>query len=213
MTRKKQILLTAIFVICMTALVLIGRPVKAQIKMTEIVVLAKDVDAASYLAADDLKLISVPADMAGDKYVQSIQDAVGKWTDSKIYLDEWLHKEKLGIRPEGLIFPAESDGGKTRLITLSLPAEAVNGYWLAAGNLVDIDIVSRDKSQKNAVSSLENIEVAAVLSRQGTAGNVSYDLSNEISSPLVCLKVNREQARLLAEASVKSDIRISVICR
>jgi Flp pilus assembly protein CpaB len=213
MTHKKQLVLTAVFVLCTIGLVLFGRPVKAQIKMTDIVILARDVAAASYLSADDLKLISVPDEIAGEQYFENISDAAGKWTDSMLYAEEWLHRKKLSSKPEGLSFPVAGNDDKNRLITLALAAEAVNGYWLAAGNYVDIDIISRDKSQKNPITSLENIEVAALLSRQSTANSEIHALSNEINSPLVCLKVNREQAKLLAEASVHSDIRLSVICR
>lgn len=211
MNRRKQILFSVLLLFGLIALVFLVRPANAQEQTQTIVAAIRDVPSGSILTAEDLQQIEVPAKLAQGSFYSTVEQAVGLWINEGLYEGEWLYAGRTYAKPQGLNH--WTLGENMRLLTLALPPEAANGYWLAAGNRVDLDVVSRDRTVGQIVESFENIEVVAVLTRRSGENLSDYPAGNEITNPMVCLAVTRSQALRLAEAAVHCDIRLSVVCR
>ena len=208
MKRTKQIGIALLLTACVLLLVWISRPVQADIDYTKYAVAARDLSSGRCITAEDVKLIDLPTGSLTADYCTSIDQVVGLFMSVDISTGELLSSNQLKSKPSGLDYPFQSAG--TRLMTIELPAGAANGFWLAAGSRVDIDMIARSTDTEQAVISLENIEVVAVLPSGGM--NSFSESGTGTGRPLVCIALNRSEALQLAEGLSNRQISLSVIC-
>jgi Flp pilus assembly protein CpaB len=207
MKKRLQILLSLVFTISAAALVWLCWPVKAQVQQEEFLAAAKDISAGQRIKSEDVETITLPTGSLPTEYTCTAAKLEDQIAIIDIAAGELISKNHADKRPGGINYPFHKSG--TRLMTIDLPMEMANGYWLAAGNRVDIDLISNRPDEAEPVISLENIEIAAVITPESIEKSAGR---SNIAKPLICLALERKQAVLLAEAMVSRTVCLSVIC-
>lgn len=208
MKRIKQITLAILITACIILLVWLFRPVRADVKLEKYAAAATNITAGNILELEDIVMVDLPIGVLSTDYCSSAEMLIGRTAVIDVSAGELISSNHASWRPRGLGYPFQSAG--TRLMTIELPAESANGYWLAAGSRVDIDMFARTNDSEEGVISLENIEVAAVLSSSNIPG--SSQTGTSTGRPLICLALNRNQALQLAEGLANRQVCLSVIC-
>ncbi len=189
-----------------------GRPDPAT---TEIVVMRHDLTAGSILQPEDLKTIEIQAEAVSASALRTVDSAVGKALLHPLAAGQVVHDNWLRAQPAGIAYPDAAPG--CRLYTLRLQAENANGFWLAAGNLVDIHLVSRGSSNVNGDDNFSSmlpemlpaIKVTAILKKDDNDSNsISAVAGQQADAPLVCLAVSAAEARILAIAEASCLIKL-----
>lgn len=208
MRRTKQICIAVMAAACIMLLVWLSRPAIAETDFTKYAAAAKTISAGKTLTAEDIVLIDLPTGSLPADYFTSIDQVIGLSTTVRLSAGELLNSNQLAKKPHGVDYPFQKAG--TRLMTIELPANLANGFWLAAGSRVDIDMIDRSSNSDKEIVSLENIEVVAVLPAGGPDDSVEITASN--GRPLICLALNRAEVLMLAEGIVNRQVCLSVIC-
>lgn len=208
MKRSKQIGAAVMTAACILLLVWISRPAQADIDYTKYAAAARDISAGTCIMPEDIMMIDLPTGSLTADYCTSIDQVNGLAMAVDVSAGELFNANQLRSKPKGIDYPFQGAG--TRLMTLELPAGAANGFWLAAGSRVDIDMIARSPDAEQPIVSLENVEVVSVLSSDGM--NVPADMSTTAAKPLICLALSRAEALLLAEGLTNRQISLSVIC-
>ncbi len=219
MTRRRQLLLALTLAGLLVALALtagFGRPRQT---LTGVVALRRDCPAGAILTADDLMQVDLPAELIHPGYLTTLGDAVGKAAVHDLHAAQLLERDWLRDRPAGIAYPDAESGG--RLYTLSLRPEQANGFWLAAGNRVDVHLVPRSDKMTASGSSgglpgmLPAVRITALLGGSGRTGNsgpagTSFSgMSGQVTDgTLICLAVSAAEARILALAEASCTIRL-----
>ncbi|NLW12059.1 MAG: hypothetical protein GX028_08615 [Clostridiaceae bacterium] len=210
MKRTKQIALAIMITACVLLLVWMCRPARADIDYTRYVAAARSIDAGKRLEAEDIVFIEMPTGSLPADYYTSPDQVIGLIAAIDLSEGDLLGSNLLQTRPQGLNYPFQTAG--TRLMTIELPAGSANGYWLASGSKVDIDMIARSADEEQPVISLENIEVAAVLPAGGIGGTVEPGTVTGSGRSLICLALSRAEALQLADGLANRQICLSVIC-
>lgn len=219
MTRRRQLMFALTLAGLLVALALtagFGRPRQP---LNGVIALRRDCPAGALLTADDLMRVELPAELIHPGYLTTLGDAVGKAAVHDLHAAQLLERDWLRDRPAGIAYPDAESGG--RLYTLSLRPEQANGFWLAAGNRVDVHLVPRnDKTAANGSSGgipgmLPAVRIAALLGGSGSTGNsgpagtsFSGMAGQATDGPLICLAVSAAEARILALAEASCTIRL-----
>ncbi len=202
MNRKKQIIWSAV-----AALLLVGVAYSTGLRPpdepTRSVLAAKRaVRAGQVLAQEDFIAVKLPVKFVIDEYVTDPDVVIGAVTDRELSPGQLIDNRWLNTRPDGVAYPdGRTDG---RLYTLRLQAEQANGFWLAAGNRVDVHLIPRGEPLEDLPDILPNVRVLAMIgldqpsSQNGALSGAPAPLAG--GTALVCLDVNTAQARVLARA-------------
>ncbi|MDD2534713.1 MAG: RcpC/CpaB family pilus assembly protein [Eubacteriales bacterium] len=173
--------------------------------MMTIVVLKETIPAGSQLTLEQLEVIDLPAHDALSNYLQNANQAVGLWTKTALLPGSFLLPEQLATSASGMTYPQAGPG--RRLMTIELRSGDANGIYLASGNRIDLYMVP--KSTKDTVTeTIENVRVAAVLAPDGRMLDAPIEQGQ--ATVLLCLDVDTDQARRLAEAQSRAFVRVSV---
>lgn len=210
MNRKKQILLAMVTAAVLVAMTLIAGLRNPEEPTTTVVSAKIDVPAGTVILPSHLDLVELPQRLMTSGYLKETVLAVGQSTDRDLKSGQLLDSRWLHGRPEGIVFPeAAADG---RLYTLRLPAEHANGFWLAAGNLVDIHLIPKGDPSPEIPDLLPDIRIASLIGtgQQEGSGSAVSVLPGPASTgnALVCLNVNSAQAHLLAQAETRCIIKL-----
>lgn len=208
MKRTKQIFLAIMITACIILLVWLFRPVKAETDFEQYIIASEDIDVGQEIVQRHFETIELPAGIISDKYKYGAEPLIGRVASFDISAGELISSNHVTDKPQGLTYPNQKTG--TRLMTIELPASFANGYWLAAGSLVDIDMIAKSPNDEEQIISLENIEVVAVLSAGGMEATSNSGYGS--TKPLICIALTREQALQLADGLVNRQVCISVIC-
>lgn len=210
MNRKTQILLSAT-----AAVLLVGVALSAGLKEREdptvFVLAAKGtIRAGQIVKPENLMALELPEKLNTQAYVTDPEWVVGRASDRDLSEGQLIDRRWLHDRPSGIAFPdARADG---RLYTLRLQAEHANGFWLAAGNRVDVHLIPKGEPNMELPEVLPDVRILSIIgSGQGQQDRASMDqLVNPSSdgSALVCLDVNTAQAHVLAMAEPRCIIKL-----
>jgi pilus assembly protein CpaB len=171
-----------------------------------VVVLAQDVPAGTCLQPDHLTVIEIEDHPALNDYLHDPEQAVGQWLGSEFKAGELLPASRVSATPGGVYYANPRPGH--RLMTLELKSGEANGFYLAAGNLIDIHVVPKQPAG-TMTETFHRIPIVALL---GTDGQLlTMPLESQNATALLCLDLDQVQAVRLAEAQSRADIRISVI--
>ncbi|MDN5313683.1 MAG: hypothetical protein PWP10_2429 [Clostridiales bacterium] len=210
MSRIRQV----IFAVAAALIIGLGlwlmRPVADNYESKIIYKMKADVRAGQEIKKDNLIEVQVPAEMLTEGYIDSPESINGYYASHDLASGEFIHQGSLSAQPSGLVYEHQPAGA--RLMTLKLNSDQANGFWLAAGSRVDIDLVARDPDIKPRVISLENVEVAAVLGCDDNTAATGYNNPTAAKTPLICLSLERDQVMILSSEMINREIRLSVIC-
>lgn len=210
MKRKKQILLALAISGTLIALSLTAGMRKPNQEFISVVSIKTEVPAGMVILPEHLTIVRLPKELVIVGYLTDIASAVGQSTDSVLYAGQLIDKRSLHQRSTGIMYPdAEEDG---RLYTLRLPAEHANGFWLAAGNIVDVHLIPKIKPAEEIPEVLPGVRIASLIGtgKDQTAGTPSPVIAGSSSTgpTLICLNVNTAQARALAIAETMCTIKL-----
>ncbi|MGI6326879.1 MAG: Flp pilus assembly protein CpaB [Saccharofermentanales bacterium] len=208
MRRKKQIFLSlgiAIVLLAVTWWVDLWRNTEATI---QILAARCDIPAGSRIEADHLALISIPASLNRAGYLENQELAIGRWTTGFLAEGEFITTNRLHDRARGLSYPDAALG--RRLITLKLEPAAANGFWLAAGNHIDLFLIPHSQDRESEMLILEQIRIMAVLD-ENTGHRLTDTHLATTTGRLICLDLNVEQAGLILGRLGSHDIRMAVV--
>lgn len=211
MTRKKQLILAMLLAVLLVGLALtagISRPREA---VTAIVSLRRAVKAGTVLGLDDLTLVSLPDRLVDSAYLRLMTDAVGRAPIHDLSAGQLVLRGWLRERPDGVAYPDAAAG--SRLYTLNLRPEQANGFWLAAGNRVDVHLIPRGDGLSRNVSAmlpemLPGVRIAALIGGSEPSGSSVLASGQSTGLPLVCLAVSAAEARILALAEPSYLIKL-----
>ncbi len=114
-----------------------------------------------------------------------------------------LIRDRISPWPSGLVY--SNSGPGRRLMTLELDPAQANGFWLSAGNLIDLYLIPRNPG-------LDSVQVLRALAVQSVMRPQSTDLhATDLHTTLLCLDLSSEQADQLALALDSCFIRLSVV--
>ncbi len=207
MRKTKQVILAMILTVSLCGLAWIAGSGKSKVQMINAVIAKKTIPAGSQIAIEELDLILLPASAVADFYLSDINQAIGQWTSVSLSAGELINSKWLSQSASGLRYPDPGPG--RRLLTIDLDPADANGYWLAAGNCVDLYLIPKNRTEATDLQILENIRIMAVLNgSQKSEGNIA---TSNNSRQMLCLDLNVEQARFISGASGLYDIRLSAI--
>jgi Flp pilus assembly protein CpaB len=203
---RQAILSILITSLLMVMLWLINRS-QLDTRTRPVVVVNRPIPAGNILTRDDLDTVMLPDHASLLNYASDPAAVIGQWALTSLETGEFLHHAKIGTIAEGLDFPQPGTG--RRLMTIKLEAADANGYWLAAGNQVDLYIIPRQRDDEAWPQVVRAIRVVTILNENGSAAPAVQGSSNQPA--LLCLDVSEEQAALLSLAEKQADIKIAVI--
>lgn len=207
MRKNRQLLLTILITIALIGLAWFAGQSRFSVKMRSVVMVRNDIPAGSQIAMDQLALVEIPENAAAECFLTDLSEAAGQWTAVDLQAGEIISRKRLTVSASGLQYPDPAPG--RRLLTLNLNPADANGYWLAAGNRVDLYLVPRNRENIADIQVMENIRIMSVIS--GGSEEKGGIRSNLSSDCLICLDLNCDQARLLSSAPGIYDIRLSAI--
>lgn len=210
MNRKKQVLMALAIAGLLVALTVAAGLKNPKEPTVSVVAVRSDIPAGTVLREDHLMSIDLPQRLLIASYLKDIKLAVGQATELDLHEGQLLDSRWLNTQPEGIAFPeAITDG---RLYTLRLPAEHANGFWLAAGNRVDVHLIPKGQPSDDLPDILPGIRIASLIGTGNSegSGTAVTVLPSTLSSgsALVCLNVNTAQARVLAMAEACCTIKL-----
>ena len=206
MRRTRQLLLTILITIALIGLAWFAGHSQHSVKMCSVVMVKTDIPAGSQISLEQLTLVEIPENAAACLMTE-LTEAAGQWTAVGLKAGEIISRQRLAVSASGLQYPDSGPG--RRLLTLNLNPADANGYWLAAGNRVDLYLVPRNRENFADIQVMENIRIMSVLSGGSEEnGGIKSSLSGDC---LICFDLNSEQARLLSSAPGIYDIRLSAI--
>jgi Flp pilus assembly protein CpaB len=205
MRKNKQLILAVLIAGALVGLAWSSGLSRVEEKTVRLVAAARDIPAGSALSEDQLILVECPAELALAGYAQSVSEAAGLWTGQGFAAGELISPRSLAAKASGLVYP--DAGAGRRLVTISLAAAAANGFWLEAGNRVDIYLVPRSRENSLGIQVMENIRILAVL--RGDGGQDTAVKST--ASPLLCLDLDSAQAAAIFGAYGVYDLQLAVI--
>ncbi|MBP1757430.1 MAG: Chaperone for flagella basal body P-ring formation [Firmicutes bacterium] len=180
-----------------------GQPAVRQVP---VVVLAQNVPAGTILQPDHLTIVEIEDHPALTGYLHSPEQAIGQWSGSELKAGELLPASRVSATPCGVKYANPRPGH--RLMTIELRSGEANGFYLAAGNLIDIHMVPKQP----AGAMTETFHRVPIVALIGTDGQpLTVPLESQNATALLCLDLDQVQAVRLAEAQSRDDIRVSVV--
>ncbi len=163
-----------------------------------------------------MKTLPVHADDLPAGVLQALEPAEDKILLVPVRRNELLLQDRLGTGDAGVIHPNAATG--RRLVALALRPERAGGWWLDAGDRVDVHLVPRNPSLGLAPILLESLRVAAVLDSKGrpVTGRFPGEEVQQTGMPagdpaVLSLEVRREEAAILTEALATHDPTVVVV--
>lgn len=210
MNRKSQILwsVTAAALLVGVALSTGWRGQEAP--MVPVVAAKGTIRAGQVVTSEDLMVLELPEKFNIQEYVTDPESVIGCASDRDLSEGQMIDRRWLHDQPAGIAFPdARADG---RLYTLRLPAEHANGFWIAAGNRVDIHLIPKGEPHMEIPGILPDVRILSILgSGKPPADHAPQDLYANPStdgSAMVCLDVNTAQAHVLALAESRYIVKL-----
>jgi pilus assembly protein CpaB len=209
MRRTKQIILTILITLVLLALVWSAQASGSPPKTINVVAAKRDVPAGTLLTADQLMIVQLPEALNSNAYLTDIAEAAGQWTSAPFSGGELLSRQRLTLSAAGIVYPDAGPG--RRLLTIDLePSDAV-GFWLAAGSLVDLYLIPRNRESGAEIQILEKVRVMAIISPVTSSPIAGTQVSDGNADGLICLDLNHEQARIIISSRGLYDITLSAI--
>lgn len=210
MNRKSQILWSVT-----AAALLVGVAISTgwrgqEAPMARVVAAKGTIRAGQVVTSEDLMVLELPEKFNIQEYVTDPESVIGCASDRDLSEGQMIDRRWLHDQPAGIAFPdARADG---RLYTLRLPAEHANGFWIAAGNRVDIHLIPKGEPHMEIPDILPDVRILSILgSGQPPADHAPQDLYANPStdgSAMVCLDVNTAQAHVLALAELRYIVKL-----
>ncbi|MEA4888784.1 MAG: SAF domain-containing protein [Clostridiaceae bacterium] len=207
MRKSRQVLLAILITLSLAGITWLAGRHKADIQYVQVVTAKRDIAAGTQIKAEDLAYIQLPAELFVEQYIRNVDQAVGLWTAGFLNQGELLNSSRLGTYAAGLQYPDAAIG--RRLLTIELEPAAANGFWLAAGSLVDLYLVPLSRDNSTDIQVMERVRIMSVLGETSNPdGSVLQDTAG---NPLICLDLSSEQARLIASSSGFYEIKLAAI--
>jgi Flp pilus assembly protein CpaB len=205
MRKNKQVILTILITLALVSVAWSAGLGRDRVITAHYVVAGEAILAGSQIRLDQLDVAELPVKVAGDCYARDPGEVAGKWTNSDLQKGELISSHRLFQKAAGIQYP--DAGQDRRLLTISLdPAEA-NGFWLAAGNLVDLILVPKSRENGLQIQVMERISILAVLNGDSSEGG----LAKVQSKTLLCLDLDTSQVMMLCNSYGLYDIHLAVI--
>lgn len=207
MRRYKQVLLTIFITLAMIIMAWYAGKGRVREPMTLVVAARCDIPAGCQITADQLIQIQIPAKLKADCYLTEITEVAGQWTANSLQEGELVSTQRLARIAVGLAYPDPGPG--RRLLTIKLEAADANGFWLAAGNRVDIYLIPHNRESNISIQVLENIRIMDIIGSESAAGGIAQPSAGE--DALICLDLDMVQARLISGAQGLYDLRLAAV--
>lgn len=209
MRRTKQILLSLVITAALLLLAWSAGSQKPAEETVGVLAARVDIPAGSRVTSDQLAVVMIPSSLLIDGYFENQVEVVGMWTSVSLSAGELVSRSRLKPDAIGLSYPDPGPG--RRLITLKLEPADANGYWLAAGNRIDLYLIPRNRDTEYEIQILEQIRIMAILDEGSGAAVTGFASAAPVSGRLICLDLNHEQAFLIISLQGSHDIRLSAI--
>lgn len=190
---------------------------KDDVKTVSCVVAAKDIDRRARLEKNMLKVVRIPKEMLHPEAVTNPDDAVGYFTEEKLFAGEMLIKPHLSkIKAPGELSYAVPAGKRAVTVAVN-PASGV-GNMLRPGDRVDVlSHIGQQTAGEDVVFTLvENIMVLAIDDRTGLDDEKETKIpaagaaAQNIDYKTVTLAVSPQESNILAYAESVGEIRLSL---
>lgn len=210
----KKLYITAAIFALLTALAVFGFTKKiennSKISYTQIVVAAEKIPARTVVTTEMLTLKEIPAEAVHPYAIYNIEDAVGRLTDSKIEVGEYVLASKLhkqGDKSSGLKYFVPE--GK-RAITIQVDSVSGVGGFILPGDRIDImasmllkKAGSSEQTPPTSLMLVQNLEVLAC----GTNIKENSDGTSSTYSNIT-LAVTPDDALLIYLADINGSLRL-----
>jgi Flp pilus assembly protein CpaB len=205
MRKNKQIILTILITLSLVCLAWTAGLGHTKEKKALYVAASQEIAAGNQIRADQVTLVELPAQIVPDSYIGSIDLAEGQWTAVNLQPGELISRNHLFQTASGILYPDAGPG--RRLITIHLdPAEA-NGYWLAAGNLIDLYLVPQSRESGLETVIMENIRIMDILNGNSNQAGVV----KTASETLLCLDLDICQVRTIFDSFGVYDLHLAAV--
>ncbi len=207
MRKYRQAILAFLITTLILILVWLTNRDQPTVVMRTVIAIRQPVAAGSAISADDISRVQMPDDPALGGYASDEAQVVGLWTLVPLTTGELVYRNHLTDQAAGISYPQAGPG--RRVMTIKLNAEDVNGFWLAAGNHVDLHLIPRSEGSDWPVQVIRAVRVMSLLNEDGS--RLAGLAGSAVQSSLLCLDLSDEQAALLAVAEKQAEIKIAVI--
>jgi len=199
MRKNKQIFLTILITLALVCLAWSAGLGRDNEKTVACVVAREKIAAGSQILASQLETIRLPASAAAC-CLNDISQAEGRWTSQEILPGELISSGRLAVPAPGIQYP--DAGAGRRLMTIKLEPSDANGFWLAAGNRIDLYLVPVNRENGLEIQVMEGIRVLAVLNggSAGASNGAGAGAMKANAETLLCLDLSAGQVRLIFNA-------------
>ena len=210
MNRRKQILWSIIAASLLVGVALSTGMQDREVPTVSVVAAKGMIRAGQVVTSENLMVLEIPEKLRIQEYVTDLELVIGCSSDRDLSQGQLIDRRWLHAQPAGIAFPdARADG---RLYTLRLPAEHANGFWIAAGNKVDIHLIPKGETRMEIPDILPDVRILSILgSGQPPTDRSSRDIYANQSTEgtaIICLDVNTAQAHVLALAESRYIVKL-----
>ncbi len=206
MRKYRQSLLAGLLALLLLGLTYWAGQGQQVIRKVSVVALKQDIPTGTCLLPEHLTAVEIADHPALAGYVKDPEQAVGLWSSTELKAGELLLASRIASTSGGVSYPNPQPGH--RLMTLELRAGDANGFYLAAGNLIDLHLVPK-QTTGDLTDTIRNVPIVALLGTDGQPLEVPLDNTN--GTALLCLDLDKTQAGKLAEAMSRAYIRVSAV--
>ena len=210
MNRKTQILLSVTAAVLLVGVALSAGLREREQPMVSVLTAKGTIRAGQVVTSEDLSVIELPERFRISEYVTDPEMVIGSASDRDLTAGQLIDRRWLHDRPAGVAFPdARTDG---RLYTLRLQAEHANGFWLAAGNRVDVHLIPKGEPNVEIPDILPDVRILSIIgtgpAQTDRTSVDQYANPSADGSALICLDVNTAQAHVLAMAESRCIVKL-----
>ena len=179
MRKYRQMILAILLTVILLGLAYWAGQDKQKVRRIQIVVLKQTIPAGTLLKPEHLAVVELPENPALAGYLNDPGQAIGLWSQHRTQIrGNVLLAARAVPEASGVTFPNPRPG--RRLMTLELKSGDANGYYLAAGNRIDLHLVPKQLNE-TATETIRNVPVIAVLGTNGQILEMPLDKSSSTS--------------------------------
>lgn len=213
------VLLAIILIIVEAYVVKVATKIEPEI---EVIFASKKIPARTIITADMVTVKKIDVSLATLQTARNINEVIGKAATSEIESGEIIKTfriaDPLSLKEIKVLNP------ENRLMSVEFKPDQVNGWHLAAGDIVDIhytpdaaanlNIDRRDSISDPFQKSLldfhvfENVRIAGILDDKG---QVIHEVTKEQLPKIISFEVSKDLAKFLGAAKHSGKIEISVV--
>lgn len=216
MKKKNQILWTCGISFLLLILIFTATSRMTKEKTYPVFLLKQDATAGCQMEEGMISTMMLPVSCILPNACVRSEDILGKFLLSNMKAGDMLTSHNLDVTCNGITYPDIGNGNV--LYTIALKSENANGWWISKGNEAMVFLYENTEQEKEyekisvqtngylpvvPVRIIERVKIIRIMDENGIETSVSGKQPG-----MICIEINKEEARLLFNAENGKRIKI-----